>query len=71
LLLANERKARYVAMAEGVVVTLILGSTLPVAKMALDYLGPLTITSLRYSLAFLLLFPFMVRRGLDCSWVKD
>jgi drug/metabolite transporter (DMT)-like permease len=68
LLLADERTARYVAMAEGVAVTLILGSTLPVAKMALDYLGPLTITSLRYSLAFLLLFPFMARRGLVRHW---
>jgi drug/metabolite transporter (DMT)-like permease len=66
--LADERKARYIAMAEGVVVTLILGSTLPVVKMALDYLGPLTITSLRYSLAFLLLFPFMARRGLVRHW---
>jgi drug/metabolite transporter (DMT)-like permease len=45
-------------------VTLILGSTLPVVKVALHYLGPLTITSLRYSLAFLLLFPFMVHRGI-------
>jgi drug/metabolite transporter (DMT)-like permease len=49
-------------------VTLILGSTLPVVKVALHYLGPLTITSLRYSLAFLLLFPFMTRRGGVRHW---
>jgi drug/metabolite transporter (DMT)-like permease len=66
--LADEKKARYIAMAEGIVVTLILGSTLVFVKIALDYLGPLTITSLRYSLAFLLLFPFVARRGVARHW---
>ncbi|MFB0534160.1 MAG: DMT family transporter [Anaerolineae bacterium] len=57
-----ENPSRYVAIAEGVLVTLILGSTLVFNKMALDYMGPLTITGLRYFLAFLLLLPFVLSR---------
>lgn len=57
-----EKLSRYAAIAEGVLVTLILGSTLVFNKMALNYMGPLTITGLRYFLAFLLLLPFMLRR---------
>lgn len=57
-----ENPSRYVAIAEGVLVTLILGSTLVFNKMALSFVGPLTITGLRYFLAFLLLLPFMLRR---------
>jgi len=67
-LLADEKTARYVAIAEGVLVTLILGSTLVFVKMALDYLGPLTITGLRYCLAFLLLLPFLPRHGVVTRW---
>jgi len=51
--------ARLIAVSECVAFTLIAGSTLVFAKMALAYLGPLTITGLRYFLAFLVLFPFL------------
>jgi len=51
--------ARLIAVSECVAIHLIAGSTLVFAKMALAYLGPLTITGLRYFLAFLVLFPFM------------
>lgn len=52
---------RAIALGEGVIVTLLLGSTLVVAKGALHYLGPLTLAALRYALAFLLLLPFLTR----------
>jgi drug/metabolite transporter (DMT)-like permease len=58
----DDRQSRYVAISEGILVVLILGSTLVFAKMALDYMGPLTLTGLRYFLAFLLLFSFVLRR---------
>lgn len=45
------------------VATLILGSTLVLVKLALAELAPLTITALRYSLAFLVLLPFLVQRN--------
>jgi drug/metabolite transporter (DMT)-like permease len=62
-LMATPPPARLIAIAECVVFTLIAGSTLVLAKKALAYLGPLTITSLRYALAFLLLLPFIYRHG--------
>jgi probable blue pigment (indigoidine) exporter len=54
---------RFLALIEGMVVTLILGSTLVIAKRALGNLGPLTLAALRYLLAFLFLVPFMARGG--------
>ncbi len=63
LLPADENTARYLSIAEGLLVTLILGSTLVVVKRALDYLGPLTISGLRYTLAFVALLPLMLRHG--------
>ncbi|HEY8293068.1 MAG TPA: EamA family transporter, partial [Thermomicrobiales bacterium] len=54
--------ARSIAIAESVVVTLLLGSTLVIAKGALRYVGPLTLAALRYGLAFLLFLPFLLRR---------
>jgi drug/metabolite transporter (DMT)-like permease len=59
---AGEGRAR-VAIAEGCLVTLILGSTLVIAKRALGNFGPLTLAALRYLIAFLLLLPFMARAG--------
>jgi drug/metabolite transporter (DMT)-like permease len=59
LLMPTAKTARLIAVSECVLFTLIAGSTLVFAKMALDYLGPLTLTGLRYFLAFLLLLPFM------------
>ena len=55
--------ARLVAVSECVLFTLIAGSTLVLAKIALHYLGPLTLTGLRYLMAFLLLLPFMFRHS--------
>lgn len=54
---------RRASLAEGVLVTLILGSTLVIAKRALGGVGPLTLAALRYLLAFLLLLPFVARGG--------
>ena len=48
-----------IAVSECIAFTLIAGSTLVFSKIALDYLGPLTITGLRFFLAFLVLSPFM------------
>jgi len=67
-LLAEAKLARYIALAEGVLVTLISGSTLVFVKMALGYLGPLTIAGLRYLLAFLLLLPLMLRARVVRRW---
>jgi drug/metabolite transporter (DMT)-like permease len=54
---------RLIAILEALVVTVILGSTLVLVKLALNDLGPLTITAVRYSLAFLLLLPFLLIQG--------
>jgi drug/metabolite transporter (DMT)-like permease len=54
---------RIIAIAEALGVTAILGSTLVLVKLALNDLGPLTITALRYSLASVLLLPFLLLRG--------
>jgi probable blue pigment (indigoidine) exporter len=54
---------RIIAIAEALAVTAILGSTLVLVKLVLDDLGPLTITAFRYSLAFVLLLPFLLLRG--------
>lgn len=51
------------AIGEGLALTVIAGSTLALVKVALVYLGPLTITGLRYLLAALLLLPFVLRRA--------
>lgn len=56
------RSAYLIAVCECAAFTLIAGSTLVFAKMAMAYLGPLTITALRYAIAFLVLFPFMFCR---------
>jgi drug/metabolite transporter (DMT)-like permease len=57
-----ERPSRLLAIGEGLLIVLILGSTLVLVKMVLGSMGPLTIVGLRYSLAFLVLLPFMIRR---------
>lgn len=62
------RSARSVAIAESVVVTLLLGSTLVIAKGALHYVGPLTLAALRYGIAFLLFLPFLLRRRSETGW---
>jgi drug/metabolite transporter (DMT)-like permease len=57
-----EKPPRTVAIAEGVLATLIWASSFVFVKIGLDYLGPLTIAGLRYFLASLLLLPFVIRR---------
>ena len=60
-----DRMTRFIAIVEAFFVTIILGSTLVLVKLVLRDIGPLSITALRYSLAFVLLFPFLlVRKGL-------
>ena len=59
---------RLAALAEGLVVVLIFGSTLALAKAALAYLGPLTLSALRYCLAALLLHPLAARRASPARW---
>jgi hypothetical protein len=54
---------RIYALGEGVLLVLILGSTLVVAKGALGHLGPLTLAALRYCLAALVLIPLALRDG--------
>jgi drug/metabolite transporter (DMT)-like permease len=61
--IATAKSARLLAVSECMLFTLIAGSTLVLAKIALDYLGPLTITGVRYLLAFLLLLPFVLHRS--------
>ena len=59
-----DRMTRFIAIVEAFFVTIILGSTLVLVKLVLRDIGPLSITALRYSLAFVLLFPFLlVRKG--------
>jgi hypothetical protein len=58
--LADNKADRYLAIAEGLLVTMIVGSTLVFVKMVFAYWGPLTISGLRYVLAFMLLFHFLV-----------
>ncbi len=57
-----EKPSRTVAIAEGVLATLIWASSFVFVKIGLDYMGPLTIAGLRYFLASLLLLPFVIRR---------
>jgi drug/metabolite transporter (DMT)-like permease len=54
-LLATKQPARPIAVAEGILVTLIWASSFVFVKVVLDHLGPLTVAGLRYSLAFLML----------------
>lgn len=51
------------ALGEGVLLVLVLGSTLVIAKEALYHLGPVTLAALRYCLAALVLLPVAVRQG--------
>lgn len=60
--------ARSIAIAESIVVTLLLGSTLVIAKGALHSVGPLTLAALRYCVAFLLFLPFLLRRRGREGW---
>lgn len=58
-----EKPSRSVAIAEGVLATLVWASSFVIVKIGLDYMGPLTIAGLRYFIAAVLLLPFVARRG--------
>ena len=65
-----KKSSRLLALIEGVTVAIIFGSTLVLAKIALAYMGPLTLLALRYLLASLLLLPFVVRRRALTHWSR-
>jgi drug/metabolite transporter (DMT)-like permease len=59
---ATHAQRRVSALSAGVLLVLVLGSTLVVAKGALRHVGPLTLAALRYGLAALILLPLAVRQ---------
>ncbi|MBI5824558.1 MAG: EamA family transporter [Chloroflexi bacterium] len=56
-----DRPHRSVAVAESLLVTIIWASSFIFVKIALNYMGPITIAGLRYFGAFVLLLPFSIR----------
>lgn len=54
---------RVVAIGESVLATTIWASSFVFVKIGLGYMGPLTIAGFRYFLAFLVLLPFLIRKG--------
>lgn len=54
---------RLLAVAEGLLVSVIWASSFVFVKVALEDIGPLTISGLRYFMAFLLLLPALALRG--------
>ncbi|MDI6768824.1 MAG: EamA family transporter [Anaerolineales bacterium] len=59
-----QKKPSYpLAILEAVLVNLIWASSFIFVKLALKELGPLTIGGLRYFIGFLILLPFMLRKG--------
>lgn len=63
-----KKHPRLFAIAETLLLALILGSTLVVSRLALHFLGPLSLTAFRYLFAFLILVPFMPHRNLFGRW---
>ena len=55
---------RIVAIGESVLATTIWASSFVFVKIGLEYMGPLTIAGFRYFLAFLILLPFLIRKGM-------
>jgi probable blue pigment (indigoidine) exporter len=63
--MSTDHMARVIAIVEAFFVTIVLGSTLVLVKLLLRDIGPLSITAMRYSVAFVLLSPFLlIRKGL-------
>jgi len=54
---------RVVAIGESVLATTIWASSFVFVKIGLEYMGPLTIAGFRYFLAFIVLLPFLIRKG--------
>ena len=63
-----KKHIRLLAIAETLLLALILGSTLVVSRLALNFLGPLTLTAFRYFFAFLVLLPFIPHENLLRHW---
>lgn len=60
------------SLGEGVLLVLVLGSTLVIAKGALHDIGPLTLAALRYCVAAVVLLPLVVwRRAPGWSWRRQ
>jgi len=54
---------RIVAIGESALATVIWASSFVFVKIGLENMGPLTIAGFRYFLAFLVLLPFLIRKG--------
>ena len=54
---------RIIAIGESVLTTAIWASSFVFVKIGLEYMGPLTIAGFRYFLAFIILLPFLFRKG--------
>lgn len=65
-----KKHARLLAIAETLLLALILGSTLVVSRLALNFLGPFSLTAFRYLFAFLVLAPFRPHRNLPGRWTR-
>lgn len=59
----TKKPSRALSLVEAIATTMIWASSFVLVKLALPYVGPLTLAGLRYFLAFLLLLPFMIRKG--------
>jgi drug/metabolite transporter (DMT)-like permease len=64
------KHARLIASVEALLLALVLGSTLVVSKIVLNFLGPLTLTASRYLLAFLFLLPFIPHKNPFRHWPR-
>ena len=60
-----------VARLEAIVLPLIFGSTVVLAKLGLADLGPLTLTTFRFVLAALILFPLALYRHAPWGWSRN
>lgn len=59
----TDKPHRPVAIAESLFVTITWASSFIFVKMALNYMGPITIAGLRYLGAFIVLLPFFIRNN--------
>ncbi len=57
-----EKPGRWLAIVEGILTTIIWGSSFVLIKEGLGHTGPLTLAGLRYFLGFLLLLPLLICR---------
>lgn len=65
------RSSRFLALTEGLMTTIIWGSSFVFIKIGLVYLKPITLAGMRYFIAFMLLIPIMAYRGeLKCNLAR-